>query len=69
MKNKIVIALTFSLFCFTSAYAKNNNIPDNTVRYDTIAEQAYQKFKSEKPVMWRIIFRLSPNTAPIITPL
>ena len=48
MKNKIVIALTFSLFCFTSAYAKNNNIPDNTVRYDTIAEQAYQKFKSEK---------------------
>lgn len=46
MKNKIVIALTFSLFCFTSAYAKNNNIPDNTVRYDTIAEQAYQKFKS-----------------------
>ncbi|HHZ8351642.1 TPA: glutaminase A [Morganella morganii] len=53
MKNKIVIALTFSLFCFTSAYAKNNNIPDNAIQsnaiqYDTIVEQAYQKFKTEK---------------------
>lgn len=47
MKNKIVIAFTFSLICFSSAYAKNNPVPEN-IRYDTIAEQAYQKFKTEK---------------------
>lgn len=47
MKNKIVIAFTFSLLCFSSAYAKNNPVPEN-IHYDTIVEQAYQKFKTEK---------------------
>lgn len=47
MKNKIVIAFTLSLICFSSAYAKNNPAPEN-IRYDTIVEQAYQKFKTEK---------------------